>query len=349
VSTSVASAIPYWGQSYSLSVQYAGQGGTTSTQVVTASSFEPEALRMTFRVTKAGVNAPFWFAEISLYNPTTSAIQNALLNATWVTLMAGFMSGPTQAGVIWDGPIFQVTVDRENVVDYRVTLHCFATPPGAQNLVNFDIGPSLTQQQFIASIMDQAGMAAPNLSQLAQQKTAAVSYPRGNTFFGKPSMFLDTVSQQHGLQSWLDEAKAYLTELANPATAAQTQSSTPDFTFSPPIFDGPQPAASVTTTIIGTPRQTPQGVDFEVLLDPRLTIKLPYQLVSLQNILFSQLAQTPGQTPVAPLSNNLFYVTQLVHEGDTRGNVWQTTVSAFTTAYSQSIAGLFTGSSPGGK
>lgn len=337
------SALPYWGQSYSLTVQYAGADGSTTTVVVTDTAFEPEALRMTFRVTQTGVNAPFWYAEINLYNPTTADIQNALLNATWVTLSAGFIVGPNKVAVIWDGPIFQVTVDRESVVDYRVSLHCFAVPNGAQSLVNFDIAPSLTQQQFIAGIIGQAGMANPSISAYANQQTSAVKYPRGNTYFGKPSAFVDNVAAQHGIQAWLDTEKLNLTELADPTQGSAATSTTPDFIFSPPIFDGPQPDASVTTTITGTPRQTPQGVDFEVLLDPRLKIVLPYQLVSLQNILFSQLAQAPGSTPVAPNTNNLFYVVQLVHEGDTRGNAWQTTVTAFTTVYSQSLAGLTSG------
>src|SRR5580693_1286360 len=112
-STSLVSNIPLWGQAYKLSVKYVtGTDDQTQVEVLTCDAWEPEALRITFEVQQSTVSNPWWFADISVYNLNTQTIQNALLNAVWVTLEAGFQYGPSKSSIIWDGPVLQTLLDR---------------------------------------------------------------------------------------------------------------------------------------------------------------------------------------------------------------------------------------------
>jgi hypothetical protein len=103
---------------------------------------------------------------------------------------------------------------------------------------------------------------------------------------------------------------------------------------------------NTTESIIGTPQQMQQGAIFTVLLDPRLKVGLPPQLVQLvrTNITFMQRTPSPNSKPATALMANLtFFVSQVRHTGDTRGNDWHTEVTGYSTAYAQTLLNLFTG------
>ena len=54
---------------------------------------------------KAPCLRPYWFAEISIYNLTKAGDSESILNATWVTLEAGYQAGvAAKFSIIWDGP-----------------------------------------------------------------------------------------------------------------------------------------------------------------------------------------------------------------------------------------------------
>src|SRR5208283_5748488 len=123
-----ASGAGLYGRKYSLQVLKPLGSGQTSVFTVSDSSFEPEALRITFDVRTPLFQNAYWYADIDIYNlsPETSI---ALMNDAYsvkpgmtVLLQAGYQNG--NYGVIWQGPILQPTWTRENVTDYRLTLHC---------------------------------------------------------------------------------------------------------------------------------------------------------------------------------------------------------------------------------
>jgi hypothetical protein len=68
----------------------------------------PETLRATFEVLESSVNSPWWFAQVTVCNLDDPTTQNLLFDAVWLTLEAGYQTGPNVSTVIWDGPVLPV-------------------------------------------------------------------------------------------------------------------------------------------------------------------------------------------------------------------------------------------------
>ncbi len=335
------STLPLWGQAWELVVTSATTAGFAQT-TLTYKAWEPEALRITFDVLQAMNSSPFWYADIAVYNLTAQEAQNILLNATWVTLRAGFQAGPNQLAVIWDGPVFQTIYTREDVVDQRVTLHCVANPFVMDEIVSFAMGPYASQAQLMAKMAGvsyQQGTAGI----VAQQRMAATQYPRGNTVFGGVSKYLAQIADSNFLQTWQNGSQAYISEVAG-GSAEINLVYAPAFPPDANISSTDLPAGT-TQSIIGTPQQTQQGVNFSVLLDPRLKVGLPPLVAQLVRTQIEFTVITPGinnELPTALSSDLTFFVAQVRHVGDTRGNDWRTEVTGWSTAYAQTLLGLFT-------
>jgi hypothetical protein len=346
------SQTPLFGQSYELTIKYAGPDGPTS-ETITCDRWEPEALKITFEVLQSNLSSPWWYADITIYNLNLAAISNIILNATWATLKAGFQTGPLTSSIIWDGPILQSTLTREAVVDKCVTLHCVANPFAMDQIVAFSMGPFSSQAQLVAKMASEISLPPINqengtLSPYAAQALAAKQYPRGNTIFGKTGKYLSQISDDQFMTTWRNGQQAYISEFSAP----DAPPATPDYVYSPPFPPNQTPAnlpAGTTQSIIGTPRQTAFGVIFTVLLDPRLRVQLPPQVVQLSNVLLSQLAIQVNSTVASPLTANLtFFVSQVKHIGDSRGNDWYTEVTGFGTAYAANLLnGVFAATAEG--
>lgn len=339
------SNIPLFGQAWELTVTYATAAGSAQT-TITASAWQPEALRMTFDVLQSTLPSPWWFADIVIYNMNEQNIQNTLLNATWATLKAGFQDGPNLYSVIWDGPVFQVLFDREDVTDQRVTLHCVATPLALDSIVNFSSGVFSSQEQIVARMASEVGLPPINPAQgtqgnLAHSRMTAKQFPRGRTVFGSVSKHLNKIAKDNFVTMFQDGTQAYMSEYSDGKSVP-----TPEIIYAPPVFGAGQTKPlppNVTTSILGTPQQTLFGVIFSVLLDPRLKVKVPVQVVALdRTTVFEQLALSPNPNsgfPSALTSDLTFFVGQVRHSGDTRGNTWRTEVTGYTTTYAAGLAG----------
>lgn len=348
---SSVSNIALFGHAWELTVQYATPDGGTTSMVLTTNSWDPEALRMSFEVLQSTLPSPWWFADVKLYNLNIPNIQNTLLNATWVTLKAGFQTGPNLYSTIWDGPVLQTLFTRENVVDLCVTFHCVANPLVMDSIVSFAAGPFSSQLQLVARMAGEIGLPAMStangtVGQKAAAQMSATQYLRGRTVFGKMGKYLAEIADSNFMQTWRDGEKAYISEMSNPDT-------TPDLIYSPVYPPGvavPNLPAGTTLSLIGTPQQIPQGCIFTVLLDPRLKVVLPPMVVQLERTVITQLSVIPGQTPATPLSSNLkFFVSQVRHVGDTRGNDWYTEVTGYSTTYAESLLdGVFAANAAGG-
>lgn len=345
---SSASVLPLWGQAWSLVITSATASGYQQT-TVGSDAFQPEALRVTFEVVQAMNTEPIWYADINIYNLDEQTAQNIALNATWATLSAGFQFGPQLSAIIWDGPVFQVLFTKENVVDQKLTLHCVANPLLLDSIVSFAIGPFSSQQQLVARMIAGANLPPVNVGQgtqgtVAAQRMQAVQYPRGNTVFGKVSKFMTQIADSDFLQTWNDGKQAYISEV-------QSGQVTPSLIYAPPFPPGyiSQPSdqpPGTNNSVVGTPQQIQQGVIFTVLLDPRLKVALPPLLVQLVRTQITQLQRTPGinsELPTGLTSNLTFFVGQIRHSGDTRGNDWHTEVTGWSTAYGQTLLDLYTG------
>ena len=77
-------------------------------------------LRVTFHIERKlkAIN----FADISIYNLSITTAVDIIQYGMRVIVEAGYEDG--EYGQIFDGNIFQPLWSRENVVDYKLTLHC---------------------------------------------------------------------------------------------------------------------------------------------------------------------------------------------------------------------------------
>ena len=334
------SSIPLWGQAWELSIQIANSPVPI---VVSYKTWTPEALRITFDVMQAAIKGPIWYADISIYNLGNNDAQTILSGAVHATLSAGFMTDFQNGAnpIIWDGPVFQTLFTREGVVDQKITLYCIASPMINDNIVAFAAGPYASQTSIVARMMSQIGLPPLSLqqgtlSQLAEQRMNAVQFPRGNTIFGKTGKFIAQMADHNFLQTFSDGKNQYITDLTNGDAPI-------DLIYAPPFPPGYTAQfldlpAGTTQSLIGTPQQIPEGAIFTVLLDARLKVQLPALLVQLAATQITQLQRTPviGEQPTGLLTPNLtFFVSQVRHTGDSRGNDWHTEVTGFSTVYIQ--------------
>ena len=235
------------------------------------------------------------------------------------------------------------------MVDQRITLHCVALPGQLGDIVSFSMGQFSSQQQLLARIAQGVNLppmtkAQGTVGAAAEQRLAATQYPRGNTVFGKVSKFMTQLADSNFLQTWNDGKQAYMSEVDDGSRA-------PDLIYAPPFPPDYQAQANdvpdgTTLSILGTPQQIQQGGLFTVLLDPRLKVGLPPLVVQLVRTAINFELRNPNpnsELPTALTSNLLFYVAQVRHTGDTRGNEWHTEVTGWSTAYGQTLLDLYTG------
>lgn len=338
------SSIPLWGRSWSLSVKLA----SGDVQVLSQSSWDPEALRVVFEVQQSTLPSPWWFADVKVYNLNDPEMQNLLFNAVWLTLEAGFQSGPGKSSIIWDGPILQVMFDRENVVDLVMRFNCLAGPwLLEEQFINVAFGKTSSQYQIVSKMIAQTGgNVSEQVSDTAKQLLSSKQFPRGKTVFGKVSKYIAQMSDDNFLSNWTASNQAYLTELYDPNVKIN-----PDLTYGPPIppgFNAGNDANGLTRSIIGVPRQSPFGAIFNVLLDPRLKVQLPPMLVKLDQTIISQIKLQYGQVLTPLDQSGLFIAAQVRHVGDTRENDWYTEVTGYTRGYCQNLLkGVFTAAAAG--
>lgn len=352
------SNIPFWGQAYQLEITYTTSTGL-QTEIITRNDWEPEALRITFELLQSTLPSPWWYADIVIYNLNLPTIDNIVANAVSCRLSAGFQTGPALSSVIWDGPILQILLDTEDVVDTRVTLHCIANPIVMQNPVAFSVGQFASQARFLTGMAAQIGLPpmensqnVATLSPFASQVLNDKQYPRGNTSFGTMGQYLDLVANDHNFATFRDGKQAFMTEIAQGDVVPP-----PDLVYAPPNLPNSitpsQLPPGTTQTILDVPRQFPQGVIFKVLLDPRLRVQVDPNVQVVQ-LVGTQIVQLPIQidesgaiTQVTQLDpdNLVYFVCQIRHVGDSRGNDWYTEVTAYSTTFAANILNSLNSSS----
>ena len=337
------SSIPLWGRAWKLTVKTS----SGSQIIVSRDSWDPEALRITFDVLQSTLPSPFWFALIKIYNLNDETMQDILYNAVWVTLEAGYQTGPSKSSVIWDGPVLQVLFDRENVVDFTITLNCIAGPAILEeSFVNQAVGINSSQMQAVSNMIAQTGgNTQKQLSAKTQAKLKAKQYPRGKTFFGRTSKYFGQIADDNSLNHWVSGIQHNLSELFDPTVKIK-----PDLVYGPPFPPNFTTGAhdSITRSIVGVPRQSTFGVLFTVLLDPRIIVKVPPLLIQLDQTVIRQLKVQIGQLPGILDQSGLVIAAQVRHVGDSRGNDWYSEVTGYTRGYCQNLlAGVFTASAAG--
>ena len=320
----------FWLRSYELAIAL----NTGKTILIASDDQEPNALRFTFDV-KMQVGLPLWWAEISIYNLAPSIMNEVIHPGSGIVLQAGYATGPHKMATIFQGKVFQPMWTRENVVDYKLTLRCFAG--NAKNWVDTNY-PRLQTEADLVNLMARTAQNQMHVGHL-DPILSQTKLSRGGVLLGDPNQILGDIASGHGLVAWVDPTAGInivdLGKLVSGGALAPTHD-----LYAPPIPPGSDQKAKTGTDycIIGAPQQTWEGVNFEVLLDPSLKIKYPPDVVKLDMsstiIDLLPLSQPFGNDSQGfippPTASGNYIVAGLRHYGDSRGNPWYSEICGVT-------------------
>ena len=337
--SAASSTLPFFGRAYELSITTAS--GTTI--VVSSDAWEPEALRFTFDIETYAFKA-FWVAEIAIYNcdgnissgPSAGVnlAQTIISEGDQVIVKAGYQHGSYDT--IFAGTVFQPIWERLDVVDYRLVLRCvLGRSLATLNFINDSVGALSTARQQALAIA-QRSVTPINLDTEQLSVLPGIQLPRGKVFFGDPVRALHGLASQTGLLSWLNHTGWTVADPNTPLGDVIAK-------YAPPLSDqcaGSTNDAGETLSLIGTPQQTQYGVNFRVLLDPRVQVTAPLSQVGLnaQYVRQAQLSYPAPQAPPRPLQQT-YGVVGVRYVGDTRGNAWYSEITGFSSV--QDLLSLF--------
>jgi hypothetical protein len=328
------STLPFFGRSYLLTVTPAtlvGETVTPSTNriVISGDEWEPKALRFTFQVEQAAYtnDCVWWYANVDIYNcdgqidygPSQGKVLVAelLTEGSQVTIQAGYQADG-QPIVIWEGITFQAIWTREEVVDFKLTLRCVMVR-GVQNQIKWNI-PALTKPAEQMKLIARNSITPVQLNDSQLEMFDGRELVRGKTVYGNPYRYMQAMATDRQLLSWTEHNKFVTAELKD--------SGKKPLAFAPAtLLDrGPIRTPDGTTlSLIGSPQQTEMGINFRVLLDPRLQIVNPLVTVSIDMKYIRQFAISPPPNAGANLVRDLatrYFLVGVRHIGDTRGNAW---------------------------
>ena len=274
---------------------------------ISNSEFEPEALRVVFDIKKTGYKA-WWYGDVTIFNLKEETQDAILARAERVIMSAGYQNG--NYGQIFDGNVFQKLYDRENVVDYRVTLHCLDSDQKINNnFVKFTVSNQYTRQVDIIRKMAGSARTPIPIGGISNNLDQTV-LPRGKTVFGKPVDYFRSISLHNGAQYWMDSGDLCISKLTDPS-------------------QGEALVITPSTGLVGTPEQIDYGASFMCLLNPNLRIVRPPagpMLVKLDMSLIRQEKKSIGQFVSLLDQDGVYKIAEVRHTGDTRGPEWYTRV-----------------------
>jgi hypothetical protein len=317
-STSSSNAL--YGRQWLLQVSAPSQqSGSDTVLTVSSSGFAPEALRIVFNC-YTPVFQRYWTADIDIYNFDPEFAQTLISTASNITpgmqvlLKAGYQNG--QYDTIFSGPVFQPTFVRENVTDYKLTLHCILDLAAAvSGRVMSAVYAGFNQSQVVNAMIGALGLQSGHISSGISSKTLW----RDKVVLGSAADTLDEIAKDNSMVWLLSRGLGGSANTIDFGSLSDT-ATTPGYVYSP------------TSGLLGTPIQTQNGVDFSVLLDARVKAQIPLLTVGIEQAIIQQFVlPQPGSGQLAyPLDSTGTYVAGAVrHRGDSRGDMWQTDITGF--------------------
>lgn len=267
-------------------------------------ALDVSSLRCTFRIEKMGYQA-INFSEVSIYNLTGKTEQGIIQGGMRVIVNAGYEGGPY--GKIFDGDIFQPIRDRENNLDYKLTLHCMDGDSILNNkIVKLTVNAGINQRQMIDQIATQAY--TPKQVVHITPDLSDKTLPRGKVFFGEPKKYFRQISQDNNAQFYVNDGQIHISKITD-------------------VPPGEALVISPENGLIGTPQMVDHGITFRCLLNPIIKVNNPPMLVKIDNSFIRQQKIQYGQLPTILDQDGIYKVAKLIFIGDTRGNDWYTEVT----------------------
>lgn len=285
-------------------------------------------MRIVFSVGQALVGKP-GIAEVYIYNLSDETMNKFKgENGEFETgqdfaLYAGYEGN---MGLIFQGQVFQFRRGRESPTDTYLciiaqnadTQHNFAVIKG-----NLAAGRNLEQEkQLIADSFKENGAKVGYMAPAANQDEA----PRGKTYFGLASEYLKQYANNNNQDCGYDGDEITVVERNRPADATA-------YVLKP------------ATGLIGMPQLTMSGLRAECLMNPKIKIgsqvQIDSSLIQTENYDTEYSQQGLDQDFKQAFGADGFYnVVAVTHDGDTRGDMWQTSIVGTGINAVQAISGV---------
>lgn len=266
-------------------------------------------LRCTFHIEKT-YHAKANYSEIVIYNLSAETEGTIINEYDRVIVNAGYQGvdpngNPKQYGKIFDGNIIQCLRDREDDnVNYKLTLIC----GDADNYLNSafvkqTMNAGITHRQMINALASQAtittdiGKISPDLKE--------VQLPRGKVFFGTPKQYLREIAADNNASFWMDNGEIHVEK--------------PTDNFGQAIVVTPE------TGLIGTPQMASDGgISIKMLLNANIGLM---SMIKLDNSNIRQAKLQGKQKPTMLDQDGQYQAYKIIHDGDTRGQNWYTSIT----------------------
>jgi hypothetical protein len=274
--------------------------------------------RVVFRVSRGDLQNPNT-ADIRVYNLNTDTANSLAGNNsqyTQLALQVGYQG--QNLGLIFAGTIAQARIGRVNQLDSYVDFtagdgdepYNFATLTAP--LSAGSSGPAAVLANFLRSMQAAASANGSKLTQGYAGPLGTNAPPRGKVLYGNTKDLLRTFARTNDMVWSIQNGQL---------TLIPRSSYVPGNTI----------ILSPATGLIGSPEQIQNGVSARMLLNPQVGIGSAVKIV---DATINQFRYTPGlvsqasnwaiQQSNAINGQGLYYVMNVEHFGDTRGNDWYT-------------------------
>lgn len=288
-------------------------------------------LRFTFKIKRGDVQTPNT-ADVRIYNvaPNTAlAIEKEYVRGV---IQAGYDGN---YGIIFDGLIKQVRRGRESSTETYLDI-TLADGDAAYNysMSAFALAAGSTPKDEISEILKEMALNGVAGGYIPE-KLAGRPRPRGKSVYAMSRDQMRDIAFNTATSWSIQDGKLNLI----PITA---------------YIPGEIPVITAATGMLGLPEQTQNGIRVKVLLNPNIKIGQAIKLdnASIQRYRYSLgvLDQGTNETLKLQIKTNndgLYYVMQAEHNGDTRGQEWQTDIICL--AIDATITPLFAPTFPVGQ
>lgn len=276
--------------------------------------------RCIFKTEQKLESAHTTLCTLAVYNLNAITEGEILTDGFQISIEGGYAEG--QYGEIFTGDIVQVYRNRENGIDYRLEIVALrSSAPFDVQYTRTTIAAGSSPRQIIWAIVN--GMQKPMGVGEISKDLEEGSLPRGKVLFGTPSKYLRDLCVGNGANFWQDEnGKLTVKKVEDEIPANKCLVLTP------------------ITGLVGTPKYTDNGIQIDMLLDPRVKlytlIKIDNEIIQRQPIKIDQNqdinkaggnSQLPQQYQFDQTGE--YQVASVSHQGDTWGDAWTTSVTGY--------------------
>jgi len=271
---------------------------------VIAGGVDVSELRCTFYIEKNIAETPN-YSEITIYNLSPETENQIIETGERVVLEAGYQG--SQYGLIFDGDIVQPLRDKEDGTTYKLTL---VSQDADKFLNNGFVNQSWAAGQTPKTIAEKLCSTATNPAELAyiSENLENKKLTRGKVVFGLACDYLRQISRTEQAAFFCSDGKVNIIKAPDPPT-------------------GQIVSLSPQSGLVGAAEMTDEGIKATCLLNPLLNLN---SFVHIDNAHVREQKARRDSQPKQMDKDGVYRIIKLVHEGDTRGNVWYTQFTGIT-------------------